>query len=198
MNFGHQERAPGGRAGFTLLEILIAVSLLAIIAVLVQSSFRVVMGSLGEARRTTAASRKAESFIWVLSSEVGNAIISDGLHFAGFGGDGLTEIDFYSTVAFPGIGTKDIFRISYRLDGEELWKGVDGNNFRIFAGVENIDINYFDGEEWFLEWDSSVLGRLPSAVSVLIELEGRRFFRSIALAVDLTLDAPSDEGRIPQ
>ncbi len=196
---GKVSRRPGPRAaGFTLLEILIAVSILAIIAVLVQSSFRVVMGSLAEARRTTAASRKAESFIWMLSSEVGNAIIAEGLHFSAVGGDGAAGLDFCSTVAFPGSGARDVFRVSYRLDDDVLWKSVDGNEFKLFDGVEAFEIIYFDGEEWSPEWDFSAAGRLPAAVNVSFELEGRRFSRSIGLAVDLNLDAPSDDGRIVQ
>lgn len=163
------------RSGFTLLEVLIAVSMLAAAGALVLASFRTVMYSLDSAREDAEISRTAESIMWFASTELNNAVIADGLYFRGAGEDGSDEIFFYSTAAYPRFEDKDLFSVSYRKESGELWKGVDGEYFRAADGLESFSIRYYDGEEWLGEWDSETGGRLPSAAELLIEIGGRRF-----------------------
>ena len=171
--------------GFTLIEVLIALVLLGIVALLVQASFRTMMNSLDSARENAEVSRSAESIIWFISSELGNAVIAPGLAFSGSGEDGSDEIHFYSTAAYPGAGTKDLFSVSYSVRDGELWKGVDDIYFRAAGGIEGFSLSYYDGGEWLDEWDSAVFERLPRAARVGVETGGRTFSRIVALPVNV-------------
>ncbi len=173
-----------GTGAFTLVEVLIAVVLLGIAVLLVQASFSTLMNSLASARENAEISRTAESIIWFMSSELNNAVIAPGLEFSGAGADGAAEIYFYSTSAYPGAGTKDLFSVSYRSEEGDLWKGVDGDYFRAAGGLESLGIRYYDGYEWLDEWDSAVSGRLPRAAEIRIGIGGRRFSRIVSLPVN--------------
>ncbi len=185
-----------GTGAFTLVEVLIAVALLGIAVLLVQASFSTLMNSLDSARENAEISRTAESIIWFMSSELNNAVIAPGLEFSGAGEDGAAEIYFYSTAAYPGAGTKDLFSVSYRTEDGELWKGVDGDYFRAAGGLESFGISYYDGAEWLDEWDSAVSGRLPPAAELRIDIGGRRFSRMVSLPVNAEIGGLEGETRL--
>lgn len=172
------------RSGFTLIEVLIAVSMLAMVAMLVRASFRTIMYSLDSVREEAEISRAAESIMWFAASELNNALMADGLYFQGAGEDGSDEIFFYSTAAYPRSGDKDLSRVSYREEEGDLWKGVDGEYFRAAGGLESFSIRYYDGGEWIEEWDSESRGRLPPAAEILIEIGGREFRRIASFSVN--------------
>ncbi len=178
------------REGFALIEILIAVAILALVGVMVQSSFRVLMNSTEDARENIEISRSAESLLWFITNELNNAFIASGLDFVSSDEGGSDEIYFYSTTAYPGAGSKGLFNVSYRVRDGKLWKGVDDDYFKAGWDVEGFSMRYYDGEEWHDEWDSNDSNRLPSAVELSIEIGGRTFTKTAAVPVDRRI-APS-------
>lgn len=166
------------RRGFTLAEVLTAVTVLALAAVLVQGTFRTLMFSLEAARSEAELSRTAEGIMWVFSEELYNAVFAGGLEFSGAGDEGEPAIVFWTARARPGTGEKGLYRVSYAQEEEYLWKGVDDYSFRAASGIQGFSVAFYDGQEWLEAWDSAAQGGLPRAARVQIEIGGREFVKT--------------------
>ena len=167
--------------GFTLLEIMLAVAVFAVVAVAVHSSFSTTMFSLEQARSILDVSQRGRALVWNLSAELANSLAYDESLFSGVSGGKYDSITFYTTAAYPMAGDKDIFLVSYQASDNNIVKTVNENVFTAAEGIDSFKFSYFDGENWVEEWDSQGAGKLPEAVSIMAGVEDMRFSRTLSL-----------------
>lgn len=181
-----------GRAGFTLLEVVLVVGMtIALLAGVVGVSSRVVEHR-SRARSWASAQEASEHVIHrlerdlstclighreagsgVLGSEQGIRIVSRGV--SGLNGDHVvTEIRFDpSQRRMLGRRIGDASRPSIAGDEEPVDFEVQEQEMSVIGrGVESVRFMYRDESEWVLSYDSLARGRLPLAVQVEVWFEG--------------------------
>ncbi|MBI5232993.1 MAG: hypothetical protein HY880_01420 [Deltaproteobacteria bacterium] len=95
--------------------------------------------------------------------------------------------------------TSDLRTISYAVEGEgtkALLKKVrdpytqdERSSFNVPA-IEDIygfEINYFDGEDWYDEWNAAEIGAMPAAIKVALILEQGTDARKISAIVPIRI-----------
>lgn len=179
--------------GFTLVEILIA---LAILAMIVASTFTIFRSSSSSWQKGEARSERyhnARVALGRMSTEISQAVMSEE-ETSGFIGkkDEISFISFTSTAE----GIFELTEVKYWLDPKErvLMRNEDSDPDYDFQTEDHSDILadniselvflYNDGADWKESWDSGVLVEkedstqekvgLPKAVKIRIKVEDKR------------------------
>ncbi len=173
-------------AGFTLVEILLAVAILGIIVVMVYGSLWTVTRTVGDARERMELYQTARGLLWRMSGELSSAFVSEEMDFVAVKSSELNSTDtcrlsFSSTTGGFGQDGKDIGRIEYYLSEGILYKAVDGKTFPVVEDVDSFSLRYFDGGQWQEGWDSKPGGKLPETVEMNLELEGEIFSTAVSI-----------------
>ena len=179
--------------GFTLLELVIALAILAMIAGSVAVGIRLAVASIerGEAVTREAARLRAVVGIFeraLLSADPLPIPVGDNttLYFAGeeksvrfltagapsaTHGGGLRLISFFQRTGGEGDGIAVATASPFRTEGAERWEGTDEARILVPGGRE-LAFSYSPGPteegawEWLPSWDPKETGRLPAAVRV--------------------------------
>ena len=190
-----------GTCAFTLLEMLVATALIAILACSLYAS----LGIAFRARRSALAAiepvRKADLAVDLLAEDLRCAVVPKGVLAGPFvGEDGqdtagrdADSLVFYSTTDSPepAVGVGDIKRVELgcepAADGrtQVLVRLVTTNLLApktpeplrevLCRGVFAFNLRYFNGSEWLDSWDSTVEDNtLPYAIEVVLQLEEGR------------------------
>jgi type II secretion system protein J len=182
--------------GFTLIEILVAVAVLALLVGLIQGIYLGVARSRVSAETQTAAVHAASSTLQRLADELAMAFFSksrpEQTVFKGLSdAQHLSSLEFASRVpTIAGIRTGGDVRLSYELVRDsgaqddrvyvlrrtELadFRGNpdrDGIVYDMLSGVRSFTVEYFDGDKWVEDWDSDTnvannAQPLPKAVRI--------------------------------
>ena len=185
MSFRQPPRLEGG---FTLVEVLLAVSLVAMMAALVFGSLFVTTNSIDAARANSANEQIIRSTLRVMIDELSVGKSSQTSPWMGI--NGQLEGQPADTIAFLTMGqfrgaesTKDteLVRIVYTREGDRLLRYVRKNLYgltdesvgqiELANKVKAFNIRYYDEKSrlWVDEWDGR--GRLASVPkALLIEL----------------------------
>ena len=183
-------------AGFTLLEMMLAISVLAIILAMMAESFHTVAASKVHAEDRLYADRAGRAVMWELTKEIRGSvqtpIVPSRVVFIGAGhsafgntADSLTisTLDSGHGRAIVGYGAENI--VSWSTAGNPQHPGwlmlrrsqqsglLDTNNSStpviLAPNLLSLHLRYFDGDQWTENWDSTSLppGRqLPVAVAI--------------------------------
>jgi general secretion pathway protein J len=181
-------------AGFTLLELLVALAVFAVVAVLAYGGLRSVLDAREHADRQAQRLAELQSAVSVLGRDV-EQVLERGIRneFGDpepplRGGSGtllleLTRAGWRNPAALP---RSDLQRVAYRLDGTELvrlaWQVLDRAQdaapleMPLLTGVAAVEVRFFDHAlEWRPEWPPPLPGEeapaLPRAVEITLELE---------------------------
>lgn len=189
-----------GRRSFTLLEMLVALSLMSVMAASLYASLHIGFRARRSARAVVEPVRRAQSVLEMLHADLEAALPPVGILAAEFvgvnavdedGRDADTLLLHTTAYARPGaIPTCGIRRVELALTSPS-----DGTNPALVRlvttqllapetpepveevlsrGVSGFNLRYFDGVDWLDAWDSTVQGNLlPLAVEVTIRLERR-------------------------
>jgi len=184
--------APDSRRGFTLLELVIALVILALIAGSVAAGIRLAAGSIerGEAVTRDAARLRAALGIFeraLMSADPLPIPVGDnttaffvgeekGVRFLTAGapavsGGGLRLISFFERTGGGGNGIAMATASPFRAGGAEEWDGMEKSRILVPRGGE-LAFSYSAGPtkegawEWLPSWDLKETGRLPAAVRV--------------------------------
>ena len=172
-------------AGFTLVEILISLAILAIIVASTFTIFRSASKSWQKGETRSERYQNARNAISKISTEISQAVInSDPL--CKFTGD-KNKVSFVSFVSTES-GVFELSEIEFWLDGakrllmrnSEIDPDFDfttyGHSDVLSENISELEFSYYDGTVWLDTWNSDqALGiDLPKAVQVKIKVGDKK------------------------
>lgn len=185
MSFRQAPRDSEG--GFTLVEILLAVSLVAMMATLVFGSLYVTMSAIDSARVNSANEQLVRSTLRVMTDELsfseGRATFPWAGINAQYDGRPADTIAFLTMGQFRGAESAadtELVRIVYTREGDRLLRFTRRNLYgltdesvdqvELATKVKGFNVRYYDGKSnlWLDEWDAR--GSAVSPRAILIEL----------------------------
>lgn len=177
------------RAGFTLIELIIVCAIFGLIMVAAYETLDMTLRVEEQIDESTRAGKIGQAILMQIRHDLQSAAwheqgrkiflgvdhgdgdeAEDAMHFITFAPvpappDGL-QADFTRDVASVGFvldRADDAYvlfrRVKWNLDEEPL---DGGHYFPIYERVKGLSLRYFDGREWFAEWDSQA--RIPEEV----------------------------------
>ena len=177
----------GSENGFTLVEVLLAVSLVAMMATLVFGSLYVTTSAIDAARANSANEQTIRNTLRVMIDELSVGVGSTIGPWMGINGqqDGQSadSVAFLAMGQFRGAeSTKEteLVRIVYTREGDRLLRFVRRNLYgltdesveqvELATKVKGFNVRYYDGKSklWVDAWDGR--GRTGTPLAVLIEL----------------------------
>jgi type II secretion system protein J len=187
-------------AGFTLIEVLLALGICALVLIVISSVFA---GALHLEQSATASldqSLPIERAMSLMRRDLKNAVAPGGM-LAGpmqsgsldGGVDAGDGIQIYTTTGLitPNAPWSEIQKITYGLQaptdssgtGKDLVRTVTRNLLStatldeedqfLASGVESLNFSYFDGANWLDTWDDTTETNLPIAVRVSLQLAAK-------------------------
>lgn len=189
-----------GMAGFTLVELLVAVSIFAIMSVLSYGGLRHLLSLERGLLAATGRYDRLEFAVIMLESDF-NELRPRGVRDelggpepalrAGLGGD-LLSLTRHVAPA-PGTDGVALRRVRYRLeDGRlyrDVWEALDRTpatpytTRRLLDGVEAFDVRFFSGGSWQETWPpgdaAATRNNLPQGVEFRLELTARQNLRRL-------------------
>jgi general secretion pathway protein J len=185
MSFQQAPRVSEG--GFTLIEVLLAVSLVAMMAALVFGSLYVTTSAIDAARANSANEQIVRSTLRVMTDELSVGVAPATGPWMGINGQlsgqPADSVAFLTMGQFRGAeSTKDteLVRIVYTREGDRLLRFVRRNLYgltdesvdqvELATKVKGFNLRYYDGKShlWLDEWDGR--GRSGTPKAILIEL----------------------------
>jgi general secretion pathway protein J len=171
--------------GFTLVEILIALAILAMIVVSTFTIFRSASKSWQKGETRSERYQNARNAIYRISTEISQAVINSN-SLCKFTGD-KNKVSFISFVSTES-GVFELSEIEYWMDGAKrlLMRNDDVDPDYDFTtydhsdvlseNVSELEFSYFDGAVWTDTWNSDqALGvGLPKAVKIKIRVEDKK------------------------
>lgn len=173
--------------GFTLIEVLLAVSLVAMMATLVFGSLYVTTSAIDAARANSANEQIVRSTLRVMTDELSVARVTTASPWIGIngqlGGQPADSVAFLTMGQFRGAeSAKDteLVRIVYSREGDRLLRFVRKNLYgltdesieqvELATKVKAFNVRYYDGKNnlWLDEWDGRARPGTPKAL--LLEL----------------------------
>ena len=191
------------RAGFTLIELMLAVAILGIIVTMMAEAFHAVSQSKLHAESRLTSERSGRAILWQMSNEIRGAVQTplapsrvivlgaaryqggvpvntltvstlDPGHRRSMDGYGAEEIVTYSAVPNP--RHRGWFMLE-RSQYSGLGSGGKTMPIVVADNMVGLKLRYFDGQQWGEVWNSEnmSMGRqLPVAVSIDLSLAGPR------------------------
>jgi len=191
---------PQAPRGFTLIEMMLAIGVLAMILAMLASSFHAIALSKVHAEGRLMVDREGRALLWQLSKELSNAVQTPyavshvGMLGNGHMGNGL-PIDTITMSTFSAghrralTGMTPENSVTYNLTPNPdqagwyllqrsqqsglLTSPAAGQSTVLADNVVSLHIRYFDGQRWGESWDSSSLQQgqqLPIAVAIQIQM----------------------------
>jgi len=186
-------RAGGRRKAFTLLEVLLAAAMSAVLAGVLYATLHTAFRARSQAEDQVADFRRAELVAEFICSELRSAVVPNGILAGTFYGEDATgpagpdsdSVEFYRAAGATDqeVGQGDIMMVELLCEpssggsGMDLVRRVRRNllaptfydlpNQVLARGVMGFNLRYFDGLVWTDSWDSSTMDNsLPLAIEV--------------------------------
>jgi len=184
-------------AGFTLIEVLLALMISAIVLVIIGSFFAGALKVQQHVNDSVDEALPIERALNVLQKDLKNAVAPGGMlagplqsGSADGGVDASSGIQIYTTTGLmtPNSPWSEIQKVTYGLQapsdssttGKDLIRTVtrnllttgteDDDEQFLAGGIESLTFSYFDGNNWIDSWDDSTETNLPMAVKVNVQM----------------------------
>ena len=173
--------------GFTLVEVLLAVSLVAMMATLVFGSLYVTTSAIDAARANSTNQQIVRSTLRVMTDELSVARVTTTSPWMGINGQlsgqPADSVAFLTMGQFRGAESAndtELVRIVYTREGDRLLRFVRKNLYgltdesieqvELATRVQGFNVRYYDGKNnlWLDEWDGRARPGTPKAL--LLEL----------------------------
>jgi len=177
----------GSESGFTLVEVLLAVALVAMMAALLFGSLYVTTSSIETARANSANAQTIRSTLRVMTDELSVGLGRETAPWMGINaqqeGRPADSVAFLTMGQFRGTESAndtELVRIVYTREGDRLLRFVRRNLYgltdesieqiELATKVKGFNVRYYDGKSnlWVDEWDGR--GRPGTPNAILIEL----------------------------
>jgi len=188
--------------GFTLLEVLLALAILAVIMTSIYSSFATAGRNIGSAEEVRDGTDRVRTLMARLTSDIANASLIGGMSETFFYGKKfeteeekqrfdsiyLTTLTNYRK---PDSKEQELWEVGYffqerpegkgrvlmRKEKRELSKTSPpregGVDYELTDAIQALQFRYFNGDKWTEEW---VQGGLPKAVDIILTLADGRVY----------------------
>jgi type II secretion system protein J len=185
-------RSTSGTPGFTLLELLVAVVLLAIVAATVYASFRATTSAIDRSTQQGASAQAARVILSRLADELTSTEWSPNRQETEFVGASQEENSVSTSwLAFTSRShtwyptqppAVEMATIGYELEqgganGLQLWRTEQSDPFLLSGAPErvmmtdrltNLQFRFYGKGEWVTEWDASKRHELPDLVEIVL------------------------------
>jgi type II secretion system protein J len=198
-------RSSRGFNGFTLLEVLIAVTIMAGIVTVIYTSFSTTSRNVEQAEARRDQMDLARTLVSKLSNDITNAYYNPLMPTTIFYGKKSTtaqDDQRYDSISLttltnwrkPGSKESDLWEVGYRFDeqpdksarvmvrSEKRELSSDqpplegGTDFIITDRIRGFRLRYFNGLTWSDEWDSRTLQMLPKSVEIALGFADGSYF----------------------
>ena len=185
------------RMGFTLLEMLVALTLMALLAGALYASLHTGIHARRSAEAAIGPVRAAALALEFVSRDLSSAVPPTGLLAGPFIGEDDADLwsgkdadvlTWHAATGKPKVGATDIVKLTLSVVPDASGATgalVRGETRNLLAPTEpepevevlcrrvhSLNLRYFDGEDWVDEWDSTTRDNtLPMRVEVTIEIE---------------------------
>lgn len=181
----------GGQSGFTMIELLVAVAVSAILVTALYATFFSVFAAADASGAGLDRRIETGRLVDRFSRDIRSAMFKSGHAASRFtgGGDGMHSAVSMATHTRPvvsaGLPSSDLTGIRYFVaDGEgglsvfrearDLFRD-EAAAAELLTGVESFEVLYYNGKDWAKAWDSDLEGALPVAVRMkLVLTDGER------------------------
>ncbi|MDZ7753717.1 MAG: type II secretion system minor pseudopilin GspJ [Gammaproteobacteria bacterium] len=194
---------PQGQRGFTLLELIVATGIFALLSLMAFGGLRSVLDTEAASRDTGTRLADLQTALWFMGrdmSQMAPREIRDAFGdprpalVGSAGPPGALEFTRGGWDNPQGLARSNLRRVAYRVTGGSLerltWESLDRvqgsepTSETLVDGVANLALRYLDGQrQWGPAWPPAggTAGALPLAVEVVLELDDwgpvRRVFR---------------------
>jgi prepilin-type N-terminal cleavage/methylation domain-containing protein len=187
-----------GRAGFTLVEVLVASTILVIIASMVFEAFSATLSAGKGLEERAELYHTARFIIRKLTEDLSSASLYTNNTLGSFAGTDKKEGGENSDeLVFTGFGGRTIFtgtasdqarvtwkteapagskRLTLRRGENHFITGFDearemAEDMEVTSSLKSFDLKYFDNGTWLEAYDAATIRRLPKAVALSFTLE---------------------------
>jgi general secretion pathway protein J len=176
--------------GFTLLEILLAVALVATIAALVFGSLATTLNAIDAARANAADEQVVRTTMRLMADELSMGVSVPVMPWMGVNaqlqGQPADTVVFLSMGQFRGaesVRDTEIVRIVYTREGDKLLRMVRRNLYglsddsldqlELAGNVTGFNVRYYDATNnlWVDEWDGRARSKPPGALVIELTLQ---------------------------
>lgn len=195
--------------GFTLLEVLMAMSILAVIVTVIYTSFSTTGRNVEQAEARRDRTDLARTLIAKLSDDIANAYYNTSMKETVFDAKPSTttaDEPRFDSIALttltnwrkPASKEMDLWEVGYRFEERPEGKGKvlirrekreinkdstpleGGSDYEVTDQITELRLRYYDGSTWVDEWHSSSKQKLPRSVEItLIQADGSSFLTHI-------------------
>ena len=192
--------------GFTLLEVLLALAILAVIVTSIYQSFSTAGRSVQQAEEVRDGTDEARTFLARLTNDLANAFVAPGMSETFFYGTksedeetkkrydgvflttltnwrrpGTKEMELWGVGYYFQERPEDNKRVLYRREKRELSKDIPplegGVEYELTDKVDGLRLRYSgDGSAWVDEWDTKRMSKPPRAVEIVLTIADGRVY----------------------
>jgi prepilin-type N-terminal cleavage/methylation domain-containing protein len=174
--------------GFTLLELLIAATLMTMVALLGAMALRISLKTLNRGSAALTQNERKSFALYKLVSQLISirpyTFQERGRSVLFFSGE-KDAVEFISSSSLTAPGMPGLYRVKFfcngghlyeeedrLLDDSNLRKELQGRKIELLKGIEDISLSYFDGlgENWAGSWQKDYL---PLAVKIEGKIKGQ-------------------------